>query len=110
MRAKKKEMLEAIAENIDEMMNGDYEEVETDMLSKYNRKDKQTLPTIYDLATNEKRFMENISRSSEVEDRRKETETMLPPSFEEETPMPKVGRNDPCPCGSGKKFKKCCGK
>lgn len=22
---------------------------------------------------------------------------------------PRVGRNDPCPCGSGKKFKKCCG-
>jgi len=22
---------------------------------------------------------------------------------------PKVGRNDPCPCGSGKKFKQCCG-
>nr|WP_232301241.1 SEC-C metal-binding domain-containing protein [Gilvimarinus agarilyticus] len=22
---------------------------------------------------------------------------------------PKVGRNDPCPCGNGKKFKKCCG-
>ncbi len=22
---------------------------------------------------------------------------------------PKVGRNDPCPCGSGRKFKKCCG-
>lgn len=22
---------------------------------------------------------------------------------------PKVGRNDPCPCGSGKKYKKCCG-
>ena len=21
----------------------------------------------------------------------------------------KIGRNDPCPCGSGKKFKKCCG-
>ena len=30
-----------------------------------------------------------------------------------ETPItreePKVGRNDPCPCGSGKKYKKCCG-
>ena len=31
------------------------------------------------------------------------------------TPRPtraatKVGRNDPCPCGSGKQFKKCCGK
>jgi uncharacterized protein YecA (UPF0149 family) len=24
-------------------------------------------------------------------------------------PSGKVGRNDPCPCGSGKKFKKCCG-
>nr|DAD54186.1 TPA_exp: SEC-C motif domain protein [Clostridium autoethanogenum DSM 10061] len=22
----------------------------------------------------------------------------------------KVGRNDPCPCGSGKKYKQCCGK
>ncbi|MGA2646654.1 MAG: SEC-C metal-binding domain-containing protein [Candidatus Sulfotelmatobacter sp.] len=21
---------------------------------------------------------------------------------------PKFGRNDPCPCGSGKKYKKCC--
>ncbi|HBA97948.1 MAG TPA: SEC-C domain-containing protein, partial [Lachnospiraceae bacterium] len=21
----------------------------------------------------------------------------------------KIGRNDPCPCGSGKKYKKCCG-
>ncbi|RXJ73591.1 prepilin peptidase [Veronia nyctiphanis] len=25
-------------------------------------------------------------------------------------PYKEVGRNDPCPCGSGKKFKKCCGK
>ncbi|MAE02891.1 MAG: zinc chelation protein SecC [Porticoccaceae bacterium] len=23
---------------------------------------------------------------------------------------PKVGRNDPCICGNGRKFKKCCGK
>jgi preprotein translocase subunit SecA len=23
---------------------------------------------------------------------------------------PKVGRNEPCPCGSGKKFKSCCGR
>ena len=23
-------------------------------------------------------------------------------------PVPKVGRNEPCPCGSGKKYKKCC--
>jgi len=24
--------------------------------------------------------------------------------------IPKVGRNEPCPCGSGKKYKNCCGK
>jgi len=30
------------------------------------------------------------------------------PTYKREAP--KVGRNDPCPCGSGKKYKKCCGK
>ena len=24
-------------------------------------------------------------------------------------PGPKIGRNQPCPCGSGKKYKRCCG-
>jgi hypothetical protein len=24
--------------------------------------------------------------------------------------LPRIGRNDPCPCGSGKKYKKCCGR
>ncbi len=30
--------------------------------------------------------------------------------LEKELKPKKVGRNDPCPCGSGKKYKKCCGK
>ena len=34
------------------------------------------------------------------------TDPILRPSF---TSANKVGRNDPCPCGSGKKYKKCCG-
>jgi len=29
-------------------------------------------------------------------------------SSRQELQLPKVGRNDPCPCGSGKKYKKCC--
>jgi len=33
---------------------------------------------------------------------------MLPSMMKKE--LPKVGRNDPCPCGSGKKFKSCCGR
>jgi hypothetical protein len=40
-------------------------------------------------------------RSQESEVRMEETAPAAPR---------KVGRNDPCPCGSGKKFKKCCGK
>jgi SEC-C motif-containing protein len=30
------------------------------------------------------------------------------PQYRRETP--KVGRNEPCPCGSGRKYKKCCGR
>jgi SEC-C motif-containing protein len=36
----------------------------------------------------------------------KEGEMMKPKQVRREAP--KVGRNDPCPCGSGKKYKKCC--
>ena len=36
-----------------------------------------------------------------------EQETVQQPYVRE---SPKIGRNDPCPCGSGKKYKKCCGK
>ena len=52
----------------------------------------------------------------EVAEFRKEAERWY--YLEGKTPTPqtvvretaKVGRNDPCSCGSGKKFKKCCGK
>jgi hypothetical protein len=39
--------------------------------------------------------------------------TPVPTSYVAPKPLvrePKIGRNDPCPCGSGKKYKKCCGK
>lgn len=32
----------------------------------------------------------------------------IPVSIQKVNDSPKVGRNDPCPCGSGKKYKKCC--
>ena len=51
--------------------------------------------------------------SDEILDGRAEPRTsgnMLPDLFGDtfEREAPKIGRNDPCPCGSGKKFKKCC--
>ena len=41
---------------------------------------------------------------------RDESEWSLPTSLgmPHREPLRKIGRNDPCPCGSGKKFKKCC--
>ena len=35
-------------------------------------------------------------------------QNFMPPQQTVQYDQPKVGRNDPCPCGSGKKFKKCC--
>ena len=43
----------------------------------------------------------NISTNQNVEDTLK---------AKPKVNKPKVGRNDPCPCGSGKKYKNCCGK
>jgi len=51
------------------------------------------------------------------EERKKQQEINLILSHGEDQGKPstvkrakdKVGRNDPCPCGSGKKYKKCCG-
>jgi len=58
-----------------------------------------------------------IQREADVEAFAPEEEQALSFSGGEETaPQPvkrkneKVGRNDPCPCGSGKKYKKCCGR
>ena len=43
-----------------------------------------------------------LQKRKEIEKSYKKTKTVV----KEKT----VGRNEPCPCGSGKKYKKCCGK
>ena len=63
-------------------------------------------------------FHVQIQREEEVQQLRREQEeqSMFYGPAGDGSPGPavkkdrKVGRNDPCPCGSGKKFKKCCGK
>ena len=39
-----------------------------------------------------------------------EMQTMVDGMFYDTFSGTKIGRNDPCPCGSGKKYKKCCGR
>lgn len=47
--------------------------------------------------------------ASEMFDTSGFVEMKVPPTQRQmERNPPKVGRNEPCPCGSGKKFKKCC--
>jgi uncharacterized protein len=41
--------------------------------------------------------------------RKKREDDLGVPAPEVRQGTPKIGRNDPCPCGSGKKYKKCCG-
>lgn len=63
------------------------------------------------------RMMLTVRVRTEEEIRREQVNKPPSPKGENETGEPlqpvrnlkKVGRNDPCPCGSGKKYKKCCG-
>lgn len=51
-------------------------------------------------------FWRQVALERELDFRQKGNDLPLDPVRNEN----KVGRNDPCPCGSGKKYKKCCGK
>ena len=56
------------------------------------------------------RYLFHVQSPEKVERRR--VATPITPSKEGQKPIvkkKKIGRNDPCPCGSGKKYKKCCG-
>ena len=51
----------------------------------------------------------NSARKNEVQDTCQDA-SCCPPKNPYLREIPKVGRNEPCPCGNGKKFKKCCGR
>jgi len=67
------------------------------------------------MGIDERRLTSRFDRKREKKDAVKaglpgEDEGPLPPPVETIHSQHAVGRNDPCPCGSGKKYKKCCGK
>ena len=67
------------------------------------------------MAMNDDRNRSRFDRKHKIEkEHRKqiptEDEPALPPPVEPVKAEKEPGRNDPCPCGSGKKYKKCCGK
>jgi len=67
------------------------------------------------MATNDRNLGKRFDQKREKKDQIKaglpgEDEPKLPPPVEPIHSGKTAGRNDPCPCGSGKKYKKCCGK
>ncbi len=69
------------------------------------------------MSMDSRRLEKRFDRKREKQDQIKaglptEDEPKLPPPVEpvQVDKSKQAGRNDPCPCGSGKKFKKCCGK
>ena len=49
-----------------------------------------------------------LAKAAWLAGRHGDPEGLLSPVTRLERSTPKVGRNDPCPCGSGKKYKRCC--
>lgn len=54
--------------------------------------------------------MSNLFNMMEQFDFDEEDDDFMPSEETVYRTMPKIGRNEPCPCGSGKKYKRCCGK
>ena len=87
-----------------------------DPLREYQRESFDLFLELIDrvnLDTVQKLFAIQPARNEEEELRPQGPVIFLNRGDEDETPAQagkKIGRNDPCPCGSGKKYKRCCGK
>jgi uncharacterized protein len=75
--------------------------------SEYERDARDALNREWPLATLQTAIEDLVAAVVEISD---QTEAARYWVAQRRLDSPKVGRNDPCPCGSGKKFKACCGK
>lgn len=90
---KKKNPLEALEEDSEVNLNYDKELLYKNMV-------EARADWLYNLPQWEKHLTEERRKELYKEQRRSKTVVK----------GAKIGRNDPCPCGSGKKYKKCCGR
>ncbi len=85
--------LDALDENSEIVLNIDFEKLYKEMVE-YKADHLYNLPQWNDILSEEKR--------KELYLQQRKSKTIVKGE--------KIGRNDPCPCGSGKKYKQCCGK
>ena len=86
-------------------INGPYEEVEQYLKNPSSGDYKKNIDNIFELYEN---ILKTWAGYSEDEDDYVEADYLEEDEIQEPTVSIKIGRNDPCPCGSGKKYKKCC--
>jgi len=101
---------------------GEYQDIEKDIVKKNKYSDRKDLMNIQDRYKNITNTWggykeDNEFYDDEFDDEDEELYDDDYPGYNdyEDLPVtepvrtgPKIGRNDPCPCGSGKKYKKCC--
>ncbi|WP_125154145.1 SEC-C metal-binding domain-containing protein [Clostridium rectalis] len=85
--------LEKVEEDTDISLNIDYEKLYFNMLD-------AKADYLYNLPQWDAIF--SLEKRKEIHTKWKDSKTVVNTN--------KIGRNEPCPCGSGKKYKKCCGK
>lgn len=78
---------------VDTQVNGTYKDVEEYLKNPWGHDHKKNIVDIFDLYDSILKTWFSYSEDNE---------------FQQPVFSVKVGRNDPCPCGSGKKYKKCC--
>ena len=85
-------------------ISGDYKEIRKSFAKRNTKIGKQYNSKILDIFEIYKNcIFEDFNDDQEIEPIYQIAQNKPQANF------PKVGRNDPCPCGSGQKFKKCCG-
>ncbi len=94
------------------MWNGVFERV-TDYVYRVEQLDQDFIGSTWTSASATREVRQ--AAPSAIEEARQQQEEAIEASKEHKVETirnksPRVGRNDPCPCGSGKKYKNCCGK
>lgn len=85
-------------------ITGDLKEVRKGFLKNNKKNGKKNISKILDIfEIYEDNTFDDFDDDEDIEPIYQMAPKKPEPNF------PKVGRNDPCPCGSGQKFKKCCG-
>ncbi len=93
------------ADHVDESVSGDFEDFEIELGLKMARTKPARPNKLSELGAQMRAALgDALPGGDDVDDALADARPRSPAK------SVKIGRNDPCPCGSGKKYKKCCGK